>query len=112
MGEQEKTIREKWIEALESDKYRQCVRYLRRKVDGIDCHCATGVLADIIDPKGWNNDEFLGWYWHGWHQRITLSLHLVGAGTNREEVATVERMNDCGEYFTTIAKWLREKMPT
>lgn len=43
-----------WITALRSGDYKQTFGKLRRgNPDGSYCHCAVGVLADVLDPNAW-----------------------------------------------------------
>lgn len=43
-------IKQKWCEALRSDKYKQGMYALRNSNDE---YCCLGVLCDIIDRDGW-----------------------------------------------------------
>lgn len=49
-----KRIKNKWIKALRSGKYKQATGALK-KVDekGKETYCCLGVLCDVIDSKGW-----------------------------------------------------------
>jgi hypothetical protein len=68
---------QKWIDALRSDEYKQGYGTLRQvNEDGSYCHCVAGVLADIIDPKGWTSTPSYGEYYFG-PSRISFELPLV-----------------------------------
>lgn len=52
-------VKTKWIAALRSGAYEQAEAALARETpDGQRCYCAIGVLADLIDPKGWRPDGY------------------------------------------------------
>lgn len=48
-------LKAKWIAALRSGKYAQTSSALRDSVG----YCCVGVLADVVDPAGW--DEYHAW---------------------------------------------------
>ena len=59
-----KDIKERWIAALRSGKYKQAKEALRvRGEDGQDRLCCLGVLCDVVDPDGWTSasDGALGY---------------------------------------------------
>jgi hypothetical protein len=45
-----------WIAALRSGEYTQGRGRLHSYVDGEDRYCVLGVLANIIDPEGWQEE--------------------------------------------------------
>ncbi|MEB3367383.1 hypothetical protein [Saccharopolyspora mangrovi] len=56
-------IKNHWIEALESGRYRPGTGALREtRADGGDSFCCLGVLADLIKPEAWRGkcDDQLG----------------------------------------------------
>jgi len=53
-----------WVAALRSDEYEQGRGGLRDSEGG---HCCIGVLADLIDPNGWDG-------WDGWDERYSDSI--------------------------------------
>ena len=53
-----------WIDALKGNAYEQ-VEGALQKDDG---YCCLGVLCDLVDPDGWNEDENdtdWNWWWKG-----------------------------------------------
>lgn len=54
-----KTLRQRWIEALRSGKYKQGKHALRRVYAGSDEFCCLGVLCDVAHPDAWRdaNDQ-------------------------------------------------------
>jgi len=47
-------LKAKWLEALRSGKYDQISGQLRVG----NCFCCLGVLCDIANPKGWDDEEW------------------------------------------------------
>ena len=61
----------KWIDRLESGKYKQGAFQLRRRIDHYssfdynkDEFCVFGVLADFLDSDGWKLDNIFNYNWH------------------------------------------------
>lgn len=48
-------LKQKWVEALRSGKYRQSSGYLQHG----DGFCCLGVLCDVIDPNSWADSSRL-----------------------------------------------------
>jgi hypothetical protein len=48
-SESSMSLKEKWIAALRSGRYKQVTGRLRRE----NGHCCLGVLCDILNPDGW-----------------------------------------------------------
>jgi len=46
-------LKAKWLDALRSGKYDQTTGQLRLG----SCFCCLGVLCDVVDPKGWDDDN-------------------------------------------------------
>lgn len=47
-------IKGQWVAALRSGKYVQGHGLLRLSGDGFEAFCCLGVLADIVNPSGWD----------------------------------------------------------
>ena len=69
-----KTVKQRWLEALRSGKYKQGTSCLRQNEDDEeDYFCCLGVLCDIIDHDAWldsatdGNHKFFAWR----HENIT-----------------------------------------
>jgi len=109
-----------WLEALRSGKYPQTVGVMRGLLheddDGTPLdepkmgYCCLGVLCDVVDPKGWENEE------SGDHALESdteaylrpSALETVGlTDTVQRELAT---MNDDGAPFTEIADQIEESV--
>lgn len=106
----------KWIETLESDKYKQTQRALCRG----DSYCCLGVACEIfiesgnslakVKPLGDNSlasyDDNLGVC----PEAVKSWLGLVDKyGTSTKKGASLVCLNDNGRTFKEIAKILREK---
>jgi hypothetical protein len=122
---------QKWIDALRSDEYRQGYGTLRQvNEDGTYCHCVAGVLADIIDPKGWTSSPSYEDYDFEAIQPIIDSTGLPLVywrdslfGVNKEAslqhdidydiLNQAMRMNDDEEFdFVQIANYLEDALST
>ena len=93
-------LKQKWVQALRSGKYEQGSGRLRED----DCFCCIGVLADILDPAGWNDD-----WWNG--QDCTLTDD--GCDTAELDAQAhdhLTEMNDNGMPFPKIADWIEENL--
>lgn len=51
----DKKLKDKWVKALRSGNYKQGKNKLRSLED--NCFCCLGVLCDVIDPEGWEEDR-------------------------------------------------------
>jgi hypothetical protein len=92
------------VAALRSGKYRQGAGYLRRG----DCYCAEGVIADVIDPNGWEPTLFDdGEPIYAWHGSVKWLLggylRSVLGNTLEGGVAALATANDKGMSFADIA---------
>lgn len=52
-----KKVRDQWVEALESGKYKQGHQQLKED-DGETGYCCLGVLCDISEKGRWNDNEY------------------------------------------------------
>jgi hypothetical protein len=52
MSKMNPEVKARWVAALRSGKYAQGAGALRKG----DCFCCLGVLCDVLDPDGWEND--------------------------------------------------------
>lgn len=107
------SIRHRWLEALESGKYKQGYSKLRSKQLEF---CCLGVLCDIIAPDGWETSEShchsfgpLGYYLH--YEDSPEEVREL-FGTDKEtfdhNMLRFGHLND-GEHFsfTQIAEVIR-----
>lgn len=98
-------IKKRWVEALRSGKYQQITGQLKS-----DCgHCAMGVLADVVDPKGWKEADG-GYYWHGREAGLG-SFELSKIGLSYLQQDTIVRRNDnWKESFDQIATFVEDEL--
>jgi hypothetical protein len=119
---------QKWIDALRSGDYKQGYGTLRQvEEDGSYCHCAAGVLADIIDPDGWAGSPSNGEY--DYAQTLQVSdlplvywrgkLFGVSKATSQEHDIDFDilnkamMMNDDEKFdFNRIADYLENALST
>jgi hypothetical protein len=108
-------IKQRWVEALRSGKYKQGTGRLRdQNADGDDEFCCLGVLGDLYDRNRWS---------HGTEYRVSpedcrvgtviavLPSDVIGdiglTGAQQDQLA---EMNDHGSSFEEIARWIEENL--
>lgn len=121
-------LKEEWAQALESGKYKQGHRVLRRRcyLTGEDDEfCCLGVLVDYLEPEGWvapfdglgavshvtpsDNIDTLETNYDGIAYPTERFLESVGLSS--VEVDQLAHLNDSGEKdFVGIAKYIREEL--
>ena len=84
-------LQTKWIEALRSGKYDQATGKLRN-TSGF---CCLGVLCDVIDPEGWEDDDDIGdgYQYRGYSSKPSTAI-LDMVGLRGDDVRRYVRMND------------------
>jgi hypothetical protein len=104
-------VKEKWIEALLSDKYKQGHEFLRVTVapDKVE-HCCLGVLCDIIEPTSWDKDDA-----HCGSKLYPHASILEEIGLTQSVCESLAYRNDgAGNFkkhsFAEIAECIREKL--
>lgn len=109
-----RSLLNKWIERLEDPNTMQGKGGLRT----LHGFCCLGVLCDIVDPTGWNKDQW-GWFFN-YKQNITIrgflppilaqenGMEPIGISSGSREAA-LSTLNDGNYTFQEIAKILREK---
>jgi hypothetical protein len=102
-------IKNKWIEALTSGSYLQCSGQLKGRINedsGDEGYCCLGVLADIINPEGW---EFNNWVESGNDHEYTESfdMDLPSSILPIDIQKKLIIMNDDGCSFERIAEEIR-----
>jgi len=74
----DKELKKRWVEALRSGRYRQTTCQLRftdiESPEPDDGYCCLGVLADLIDPRGWVYED-QDWSWN--QQQEILPDHYI-----------------------------------
>lgn len=114
-------VKSRWIEALESGKYKQGKEQLRSN----DCFCCLGVLCDLhrIEFKGeWVGDRYLGslqilpmevWTWAGFNTDNPTAVNLKNPDLDfnpecsYDEYSLAE-LNDEGYSFRKLVKIIKE----
>lgn len=116
----DKDLKQKWLEALRSGKYKQGTGFLRRGQGGSDKFCCLGVLCDIVRPEDWlPKTDFDGVVCYKTATNLgTMYMppqsvgKLLGDklfnGVNATQ--TLASKNDDGESFEEIAKWIEENL--
>jgi hypothetical protein len=101
-----KSLKARWIKALRSGEYKQGFGHLRKG----DCFCANGVLADIVDPKGWSKDiEENFWRWRGYG--LTFTSTEIFKSKLISQLLLVEKLNDGAKFsFPEIADQLEKTL--
>lgn len=107
-------LKQKWVEALRSGKYKQGRFCLR---DNENCHCCLGVLCDLIDPNGWdrhledwdNEDDFERFKWGKGSEWSTEEVpDQVADRVRLGHQSQLMDMNDQGKTFAEIADWIEK----
>lgn len=108
------TFKKNWLNALRSGKYKQTSSVLR---DENDHYCCMGVAADIIDPTAWHITPVM---YQGSEKRCyvhdrTNMCNLNSASLDKVGLASENQwhlidMNDRGDSFETIARYIEEKI--
>lgn len=113
-------IKQKWIEALESGEYEQGQGGLRIEDEGgPDKFCCLGVLADIINPDGWQTPQDPSWcsgkriYCYEFMNEGTDFIPdniAYEIGLSSDHQAELANMNDEGKKFHEIAEEIRKRL--
>lgn len=112
-----KTFQEQWAAALESGKYKQGQGQLRSR-DNL--YCCLGVAVDVTCPERWTNEvdrtvwglyadsgiRSYGFRTGYWTDDIAREF-----GLTQKEQEHLSNMNDRGDTFADIAKYIRS-LPT
>jgi hypothetical protein len=116
----DKRIKNRWIKALTSGKYKQGQTELRNVNE---TYCCLGVLLCVLDNKGWTlrkSDPYSffpsdrGPKWH--HKRqmkdnVLLSLNLLKElKISEDDQQQLANMNDNRVSFKKIAKWIGKNL--
>lgn len=98
------TVKVNWLEALRSGKYKQGQCRLRQKDGSL---CCLGVLCDVLDPNGWDDDDQYGYRW-GWDVKSAAEVpSAVQKEIGLPGQSTLMEMNDTeGKTFEQIADWI------
>jgi hypothetical protein len=105
-------VKEKWIAALRSGKYRQDLAFLHPFPDGF---CCLGVLCDVVNNGRWRavgNDEFFSYrgpqnYESSCVVPCDLADELELTSAQQQKLS---RMNDDGVSFEVIADYIERNL--
>lgn len=113
-------LKQKWVDALRSGKYKQCESNLHSRELGF---CCLGVLAETFGPE-WVGGETFGARMvpvlngrvlsAGGIERAARSGELSAAFLNEVGVScakTLMNMNDTGKSFAEIADYIEANIP-
>lgn len=102
-------IKDKWVEALCSGKYKQGVHTLRNKKDE---YCCLGVLCDITNPKEWSDSTIMPLQYYRMQgeggQLPTKIMNEVGL--TLQDCKTLVNLNDGGRSFSEIADYIETNL--
>jgi hypothetical protein len=96
------TLRNKWIKALESTKFRQDCGYLKQSINKHSHYCCLGVLRHIVDPKdtrSLNNK-----------QQLLNHPQLKQFKLTKTQQHNLARLNDTPNTFKIIAQYIKEHL--
>lgn len=109
-----KAIRDAWVQSLRSGLYPQARGALCRREQEGYCFCALGVLADVVDPKGWETGDLelgmlreYGGYIGLLPDEMYDEIGLPWTVSRR----VVELNDDEKKTFPEIASWIEENIP-
>lgn len=98
-------LRNRWLDALRSGKYKQGRHFLRNNADEF---CCLGVLCDIYDPNKWKKREGDNAYIYDDNSISSLPSYLrkeLGKAFQRDLIY----FNDTDSLsFLEIADWIEE----
>ncbi len=102
-------LKDKWVTALTNGDYVQTTDHTLREFNGYGryCYCALGVLADIIDPEGWD-DNLSG----VWRNDVTIPPSVsLEIDLHYSNISTIMKMNDDHKKpFSEIALYIQESV--
>ena len=108
-------LKQQWIEALRSGRYKQGIRALR---DINEAYCPLGVLCDILDMTQWehsiwecgNGQKCHIFSWRGSSVRLSYKArHDIGLPDSAQ--LTIMSLNDrLGWTFAQIADWIEKNV--
>ena len=91
-------VKEKWISALRSGKYKQGIRHLRNE----DKYCCLGVLCDLYSQEHnieWDFDDFIStWSFYGSCDVLPYSVQNW-SGLNTSNPMVKVSVDDENKYF-------------
>lgn len=113
-----KEIKEKWVEALRSGKYKQGEGWLKRRgsKEGEFSFCCLGVLVDV-DGHTWKDDHSLACQYPESKNGNLVASSSELYSEYRNKIGLTQRdahflimQNDNGSSFEFIANWIEENL--
>lgn len=106
-----KELKEKWIKALRSGKFKQGRSFLNAN----DKYCCLGVLCEIHPEIEKNRDDainngYLFYYGNKQMRSVLNSAFRKEVGIDDNQQSTLISMNDSGYTFNQIADWIEDKI--
>lgn len=104
-------IKEKWLEALRSGRYKQGNSYLKNYKNEF---CCLGVLCDLVDPSGWEmeeNENPLFFLFDNSASYLSNDFISKIGKFSIEMMYELAKMNDTGKSFKKIADYIEKEIP-
>lgn len=109
-----KAVKDRWVAALRSGKYRQGRGYLCTTYKGRHNFCCLGVLAHEELDAEWGapvDDAAWGLIYKGDIESLVLTPKARrDLGLGRKHQARLIEMNDLGVPFSEIAEWIKRNL--
>jgi hypothetical protein len=113
-------VKQKWLEALRSGKYKQGRYGLRHTVDNTDLNgekydafCCLGVLCDVVQSNAWTPKKDAPAYWlHNNESSTTVGYDIRDSiGLASAAIDNLIHLNDSFKKdFKEIADWIEENL--
>lgn len=104
-------LKARWIEALESGKYRKGTGQLRSITSS---YCCLGVLCDLLDPEGWTTRGNERLPSHTWKSPVQGLLRddraATELGLSYEMQHDLAKINDNSETFASVIDYIQEHL--
>lgn len=101
-------LKNRWVEALRSGKYKQAQHSMRT---GQNEFCCLGVLCDIVDPEGWvGGPDEDGEYVHYLSDAAFPLDPRKDFGLLVAQAQHLAEANDGGDSFAEIADWIEANL--
>lgn len=105
-------VKKKWVKALRSGKYKQCISNLHRS----DSFCCLGVLCDISGLDDWSKGNYNEYCYLNKHDVLPKKVSQW-AGLGRSRTVSINNgndslagLNDRGKTFKEIADIIEEQL--
>lgn len=100
-------IKQKWIEALRSGKYKQTTCWLRRDTK----FCCLGVFADVATPTEWSLPSNGTLLWEvGGDNALQYPEYWDRFGVTYSIAEKLSELNDNGKSFSEIADYIEREL--